>query len=317
MREWKKMSAELEKASLFVKRLLQNPALKNLTPLLREEQILQFLSVNSRQLYPTLSQAAFFPGMNWEQILKLLTEALINEIDSRLMPEIEGMISERLDFSFIQFLRQQAMPQQKVKEELFKFISNVNRKPEIRRELSGAFNAIKYKVVDRYIDEAFDRNEYVHFELTKVQRLKMGKEEIKNFVGVTLLLKSAILLLSTANSKSIGESGTGTGAVQIQFIEKVVGVMKDKLAVFPEQVIRSGLYANGSFLDNRSMDATSRIAAILSPLCKNYRPDLKIDRGADTADKSWISVARRNYKFYGYDIKLLDEFYKIAAENGW
>ena len=311
------MSAELEKASLFVKRLLQNPALKNLTPLLREEQILQFLSVNSRQLYPTLSQAAFFPGMNWEQILKLLTEALINEIDSRLMPEIEGMISERLDFSFIQFLRQQAMPQQKVKEELFKFISNVNRKPEIRRELSGAFNAIKYKVVDRYIDEAFDRNEYVHFELTKVQRLKMGKEEIKNFVGVTLLLKSAILLLSTANSKSIGESGTGTGAVQIQFIEKVVGVMKDKLAVFPEQVIRSGLYANGSFLDNRSMDATSRIAAILSPLCKNYRPDLKIDRGADTADKSWISVARRNYKFYGYDIKLLDEFYKIAAENGW
>jgi hypothetical protein len=309
------MSAEIEKASLFVKRLLQNPTLKDLTPLLREEQILQFLSVNSRQLYPTLSQAAFFPGMNWEQILKLLTEALFIEIDSQLMPEIEGMISDRLDFSFIQFLREQAMPQQKVKEELLNFISNVNRKPEIRRELSGAFNAIKYNFVDRYIDEAFDRNEYVHFELTKVQRLKMGKEEIKNFVGVTLLLKPAILLLSTSNSKSIGESGSGS--VQIQFIEKVVGVMKEKLSIFPEQVIRSGLYANGSFLENRSMDATSRIAAILSSLCKNYRPDLKIDRGADTADKSWISIARRNYKFFGYDVKLLDEFYKIAAENGW
>ena len=32
----------------------------------------------------------------------------------------------------------------------------------------------------RYIDEAFDRNEYVHFELTKVQRLKMGKEEMES-----------------------------------------------------------------------------------------------------------------------------------------
>lgn len=309
------MSAEVDKASLFVKRLLQNPTLVNLTPLLREEQILQFLSVNSRQLYPTLSQPAFFPGMNWEQILKLLTEALFREIDDQLMPELEGIIKERLDFSFMQFLRQQAMPQQKVKEDVFAFISEINRKPEIRRELSGAFNAIKYNFVHRYIDEAFDRNEYVHFELTKVQRLKMGKEEIKNFIAVTLLLKSAILLLSSGQGSSIGESGSGT--VQIQFIEKVVGVMKDKLPVLPEQVVRSGLYSNGSFLENRSMDATSRIAAILSALCKSYRPDLKIDRGADTADKSWISVARRNYKFYGYDVKLLDEFYKIAAENGW
>ncbi len=309
------MSAELGKASFFVKRLLQNPILKNLTPLLREEQVLQFLSVNSLQLYPTLSQPAFFPGMNCEQIIQLLTEALFIEIDSQLMPELEAMISDRLDFSFVRFLREKAMPQQKVKEDLFRFILSSNRKPEFRRELSGAYSAIKYGFVDRYIDEAFARNDYAHFELTKVQRLKMGKAEIKSFISVTMLLKSAIFLFSTANGKLIGEGGSGT--VQIQFIEKVVEALKNKLTIFPEQVIRSGLYANGSFLENRSMDATSRIAAILSALCRSYRPDLKIDRGADTADKSWISVARRNYKFYGFDVKLLDEFYKIAAFNGW
>jgi hypothetical protein len=42
-----------------------------------------------------------------------------------------------------------------------------------------------------------------------------------------------------------------------------------------------------------------------------------VDRGADTPDKSWFSIARRNFKFYGYDVKMIDEFYKIAAENGW
>ena len=252
--------------------------------------------------------------MNWEQISKLLTEALYNAIDNQLMPEIQGIITSDLDFSFIQFLRQQAVSQDKVKEDFFDFISSIHRNAEVRRELSGVYNAVRYRYIDRYIDEAFERNEYVHFELTKVQRLKMGKEEIKNFVAASMFLKPAVCLLAAGHA-SAGDSTSGT--VQVQYIEKVVAAVTDKLRVLPEQVIRSGLYANGSFLEHRTMDATSRIAAVLLALSKNYRPNLKIDRGADTADKSWISVARRNYKFNGYDVKLLDEFYKIAAENGW
>ena len=303
------------KASLFVKRLLQNPSLKNLTPLLREEQILQFFSANSKQLYPTLASAAFFPDMSWEQITKLLTQALHTEIDHQLMPEFEGMITENLDFSFIQFLREQALPQEKVKEAFFDFISSIRLNPEIRRELAGSYNAVRYGYIDRYIDEAFQRSEYVHFELTKVQRLKMGKEQIKNYIAAYLFLKPAIFLFATTQLKSPADTHRGT--VQVQYIEKVVSVIKEKLTVLPEQVIRSGLYANASFQEHHSLQATSRITAILSALGKNYRPNTMIDRGADSIDKSWINVARRNYRFYGYDVKLLDEFYKIAAENGW
>ncbi len=309
------MSIDIAKASSFVTSLLLNPALKHLTPLLREEQILQFLAVNARQLYPTLSSTAFFPGRNWEQILKVLAEALYEEINAQFIPELESVIKDEMDFSFVQFIREQAMPQQKVKEDVYSFISAILKRPEIRRDISGAYSAIKYKFVDRYIDQAFNRKEYVHFELTKVQRLKMGKEEIKHFLRVSLLLKSAIHLLSATDGQLRRDSASGT--VQPQFIEKVVAIIKGKLPVLPEQVIRSGLYANGSFLEHRSMDATSRIAAVLAVMCRNYKPNMRIDRGADTADKSWISVARRNYKFYGYDVKLLDEFYKIAAENGW
>ena len=305
----------MSKASSFVKRLLLNPALTHLTPLLREEQILQFLAVNARQLYPTLSSPAFFPGMNWEQILKILAEALFEEINAEFVPELQSIIMDGTDFSFVQFIRQQTTPQQKVKADVFSFVSAMASKPEIRRDMSGAFSAVKYRFVDRYVDQAFDRREYVHFELTKVQRLKMGKEEIKNYLRVSLLLKSAIHLLSATNGQFRPDATSGT--VQLPFIEKVVAIIKEKLPVLPEPVIRSGLYANGSFLEHRSMDATSRIAAVLAAMCRNYKPNMKIDRGADTADKSWISVARRNYKFYGYDVKLLDEFYKIAAENGW
>ena len=44
---------------------------------------------------------------------------------------------------------------------------------------------------------------------------------------------------------------------------------------------------------------------------------MKIDRGAAASDQSWFNVARRNYKYYGYDFDLLTELYNISAENGW
>ena len=309
------MDADITKATSFIARLLSNPAMNNLAPLLKEEQILQFLGLNARQLFPTLSSVAFFPERNWEQIVKILREALYGEINKQLLSGIESLVKYNIDFSFLQFLRQQNMPQEKVKEDFFKFISVLLNKHEIRRDMTGPYNAIQYKIADRYVDQIFARRQYIHFELTKVQRLKMSKEEIKHFIGASLLLKPAIHVLKVDDG-SVLRDGSG-GSVQAPFIEKVTALLKDKLKVLPEQVIRSGLYANGSFLENRSMDATSRLAATLSSMCKNYRPNITVDRGADSADKSWINVARRNYKFYGYDVKLLDEFYAIAAENGW
>jgi len=307
------MSTPNPKAIAFVGRLLQNPALKILPPLQREEQILQFLQVNARQLYPTLSTPAFFPNHNWEQISGILITALTAAIDGELYPALSAITLDRLDLSFIQFLRQQNMPQAKIKEDLFGVLKQLLTKREARRDFLGAFSALDYRYANKYIDQAFVRKQYVHFELTKVQRLRMGKEEIKHYINVSLLLKPMVHLLSL--NQANGEVAGGT--VQAQFIEKVVGLLAKRLPALPEAIIRSGVYANGSFVENRSLDATSRIAGILSSMCRNARPNEKVDRGADSADKSWINIARRNYKFYGYDVKMLDEFYKIAGENGW
>jgi hypothetical protein len=42
-----------------------------------------------------------------------------------------------------------------------------------------------------------------------------------------------------------------------------------------------------------------------------------VDRGADSPDKSWFNVSRRNARWRGLDVSMLDELYTIAAENGW
>jgi hypothetical protein len=308
------MDVNKQKAQAFTARLLGNPALKGLTPLQREEQILQFLTSNSNQLYPTLSSPSFFPGARWDEIMGLLNATLMEEIDKDLLPRLKSIIQDTIDLSFILHFRQQQLPA-KMKEDIFTFIQKLLVKPDVRRSFTGPFSALAFNFADKYMNQIFSRKEYIHFELIKVQRLRMGREEIRNMINTSLLLRPVIHIMTS--SMGNGQEVSSTGVIQPQYAHKVVDVVGKQFPVLPEQVIRSGVNSNVSFLDNKSIGATSRITALFSHRCRNYNPTVKVDRGADYPDKSWYSIARRNYKFYGFDVKMVDEFYKIAAENGW
>ena len=308
------MNDELLKAKNFVNRLLANPALGPLPPLQKEEQILQFLQVNRQALFPTLSSPQFFPGYNWENISFLMEKALMDTVNQNLVPQLQGLVQDSLDLSFIAFLRRQNVTAQEVKRDLFQFLMELLSNPQVRREFSGSYNSLVYHVTDKYLDQVFDRKEYVHFELTKVQRLRMGKEEVKNLIRVSLLLKPAVYLFSVPGA---AQQEVQKSVSQTQFTERVLHSLTDKLRSLPPEVIASAVNANLSFIDNQRMEATARISAIINNLCRNYRPNTPRDRGADTMEKSWLSVARKNHRFYGFDVKVLDEFYKIACENNW
>jgi hypothetical protein len=308
------MNIESQKAQAFVTRLLQNPALHGFSLLQQEEQIIQFLNANAAQLAPTLSSSQFFPGKNWSQIFSLLITNLYEVINATLLPDLQQIATEKLDYTFIQLIRQQHAESGQIGRQVYALVEKLLAKPEARRAYTGAYTILKSGVVDRYLDEIFLRKTYIHFEMTKVQRLRMGRDEIKNFVDLNLLLKPAVFLIS---SGAQSQQDRATGMVQNQFAEKVSEVLKKELKLLPEPVLKSIVHASVSFNDNRFIEATARLTAVLSARGRNYHPNVKVDRGADSPDKSWLSTARRNYKFYGFDIKMLDELYKIAAENIW
>jgi len=308
------MNDELTKAAQFVNRLLANPALGALPPLQKEEQILQFLQVNRQALFPTLSSPQFFPGYTWENITFIMEKALMETVNQNLVPQLQGLVENSLDLSFIAFLRQQNVSTDAVKKDLIRFLGELLSHPSVRREFSGSYNSLVYHVTDKYVEQVFERKEYVHFELTKVQRLRMGKEEVKNLIRVSLLLKPAVYLFSVPGT---AQQEIQKSVSQPQFTDRVLHSLTDKLRCLPPEVLASAVHANLSFLDNQQLEATARISAIINNLCRNYRPDMPRDRGADTMEKSWLSVARKNHRFYGFDVKVLDEFYKIAGENNW
>jgi len=309
------MDNDLLRAASFVNRLLANPALAQLPPLQREEQIIQFLNANAQALYPTLSSPQFLPGKNWATILTLLTRVLTIETDKLLLPQLHELLDAGIDFTFMSFLHQLRIPSEKYKEEIFTCLQRLLQKGAARTAFSGPFTALSANLTDRYIDESFELRHYIHFELTKVQKLKMSKKDIKNMVKVSMLLKTIIFLLTVEGTT--GSREKSAAMVGVQFIDKAYSILKAQLKLLPDALFKSALNSNVSFQENKNIEATGRIASIFSFRAQSYKPGVQVDRGANTPDRSWFNIARRNFKFYGFDIKMLDEFYKIAAENGW
>lgn len=306
------MNSDSVKAQAFIARLLQNPALNGFSALQQEEQIIQFLHANAAQLAPTLSSGQFFPGKNWNQIFSILVSSLYQTINTSLDGELDR-IASRLNFTFIQLMQQTRLDQEKTTAQVRAYLAKLKDKPEARRELTGPFTAVRAGIVQRYLEEIFHRKTYIHFELTKVQRLRLGVEEVRHFLDLNLLLKPAVYLYI---SDSTGQD-RATGMVQNQFAERAISQIGKDLKSLPEAVLKSVVHGSVSFNDNHFIEATARLAAVFSARGRNYQANIKVDRGADTPDKSWFSTARRNYRFYGFDIKMLDELYKIAAENMW
>lgn len=307
---------EQKKAEVFVGRLLQNPALGALPVLDKEEQILAFLNGNVHQLLPTLSSANFFPGKEWHGIFGLLYEGLVSITNETLSLQIDDVLGS-IDFRFIGFLREQASTSA-CKDQVSRFLVTLLQNFEARRAFSGPFTAVRLGLVDRYIDQAYFRKEYISFELLKIQRLKMSKEEVKNYLKVALLLRSAVHMFGSSGAVDAGmATGNNPGLIPLPMAQKVMQALSEPLNTLPPEVLKCSIMSNLSFPENLNLETISRLAAVFAVRGKNYKVVTKLDRGADSPDKSWFFVARRNFKFYGFDVKMLDELYRISAENGW
>ena len=305
-------SANLDRAAHFIDHLGSNPALQQFTPLQKEEQIVQFLQKNAETLSPTLSSGSYFPGMGWRQILSLLLEDITKKTNKTLIPALRQLVTEKIDFEFIRGLGIAYQDLDQVRDSFLQVLEKIIARPVGRSHFSSAFTAVYYDIVPRYMYATYERKTYVHFEINKVQRLRLEHDRVANMIKVVLLLRPAIGLLSTGEALSV--SG---GSIQPQYAERVTKSLHEMMPLLPEAIVKSAVDSNMSFLDNRFIDATSRIAAIFAARCRNFHPMVRVDRGADTPDKSWMSIARRNFKHYGFDAKMLDEFYVISAENGW
>ena len=305
------MENDKARAQQFLSRLMQNPTMKGFSALQREDQLMQFFAINGEKLKPTLSSPAYFSGWSWQDINKIMMDTLFDMTNREILPQIQSEIFDRTSYSYISFMKLPA-PTDSMKRQLMNVIKKVLEHPQGRQEMTGPLIALRTGILKKYIMLIFDRQKYVHFELTRAQRLRMSQEEVYNLIKTSLILKPLTILFMPG--------GPSQGSVQNlshAYAEKVTQQLVKLIPGLPDPIIRSGVNSSMSFQEFNSLEATARLTAVFSSRCAGMKQGMKIDRGAAASDQSWFNVARRNYKYYGYDFDLLTELYNISAENGW
>ncbi len=303
------MYIDENKVEQFVRRLWENPSLSGLSPLQKEAQLHLFIDVNADVLQNTMTSPAFFPGISWSIIKSHLKESITQLGNGSLQEYFQSLTNNHIDFKFIRTMNTRVVDVAEYEAEIGQLLLTLSSKPESRKELTGPAICIASGMIDRYLTHSFHRNKHISIALKKVQRLNMEHKQIFNFVKMTMLLRAAVHYYAPVSGEQL--------KINQAVIDKVTLELMRKIRFLPKDLILSGINSYLKFAENPRMEATSRLASIFSHRCYNMRSGMAIERGAETSDKSWFSVARKNYKFHGFDLDMLYELQYIAAENGW
>jgi len=305
----------MEPVSRFALRLLETPALRLLPSLQKEEQALNVLRANGPQLLPVFTSLGLDGSRGWREPAALIARAIRAEADRMLSAEISELVSSRLELSFFPALAGGRQAPPRARDDLKSLVSRSAAHPVARIALAGSLAAALSDIIDKYIPQAWERKKYLYVEISRVQRLSLAPAEISDLARFVVLVRPAAYLSITAGQTM--DKDTGYSPLQEQYLAKILPGIASQAPSLPGVLLNMGLRSTLAFPGTSTVEAVSRLGAILSMRGRALSPAVVVDRGADTPDKSWFNVQRKNARWRGLDGRMLDELYTIAAENGW
>lgn len=313
-----------DKMKAFVLRLTLNPCFAKETALEIEENILVFFRQNYKALMASFNTPAFFPGVQTTQIELMFSECLTDIINEKLYAEFTKISSNFISYRFLNELYKKEFNSNIYQKVIYSYLEDISKRVEIRRTLTPIIKVLLNRIVDNYVQECFLKRSYAAFEIEKVEKIRLAPASVADYIKIILILSSLghvrnDLNISLINSIDYqpGELKFPNPVIREKYFQGLIKQYSNSLKNFPPEILQTSTMTHVSVLDDPLIPASSRFARIFYSFGKTYKPGIKIDKGADTFAKSWFQTQRRNYKYYGFDIKLLDEFYRISAENNW
>jgi len=311
-----------QKIKEFVDHLFNNPNIKDESILIAEGLILNFIVQNASGLNTTFKTPQFFPHLKWNEIIQQIIADLYGRTVATALPVLKNFIDKN-DLSILNKLTTQSpLPDTFLKEKSNEFIDEIFKNKDVRYTLSSVVNIFENKIIEKYVGELFAHRGFIFNEIVRVQKNNLSVEEYVVYLKFLLLIKSAAY--NKIDVPSINNSQKMTLLEVVSMPKKLDFFIKDFHGYIQQFspnfslkdtsiAVKSNLKSDLTQLE----EGSARFLYILSTRFHNYKPTVKIDRGAETPDKSWFSIAKKNASYYGFDKRMLDELYQIAGNNNW
>ena len=299
----------------FATRLLDTPALRPLPSLQKEEQAMNVLRTSGASLVPVFTSLGLDISRGWREPAALVSHAIRAATDRMLDAEISDLVSTRVELSFLPGLTGGRPAPARARDDLRDLIGRAARGPVSRSALTGSLAVARSDIIEKYIAQVYQRKKYLYVEISRVQRLSLREGEVADLLRFVVLVRPAAYLSMAAGA--VVERDDGYTPLQEQYLSKILPGIASQAPSFPPPVLSLGLRATLPYQAGDVVEATARLGAILALRGRALAPSVTVDRGADSPDKSWFNVQRKNARFRGLDSAMLDELYTIAAENRW
>jgi hypothetical protein len=314
--------ADKKKIGDFVNHLLSNPNIKNESTLVAEGMLLNFIVQNREQLKVTFKTPQFFPHLDWNESLSAIVSTIYNLVIGSVMPVLDGFIETFDTEALNKISKNTKFPESFHREKLKSFTQSIMQNKDARYNMNSVINIFKYNALERYLGEMFAGRDYLYNELVRVQKTYLECDEYITYLKVLLIVKNAAfvkipLASESAEKKFNLNDSINSPAVLKKFLDSLLSNMKKQLPNLPEKTLKLAIKANMWEKQTELEDSSSRFLYIFSKRYHDYKPVDRVDRGAESPDRSWFGIARKNAEYYGFNKRMLDELYRISGDNNW
>jgi hypothetical protein len=316
------MSEDKQKAKEFVDHLFSNPNISSEPPLIAEGLLINFIVQNMKQLKVTFKTPQFFPHLEWNQVLQIILSDLFERVKLEVLPVIDDFL-DGMDYDSLAGISDNSsFPADFKKEQFRDFVSTIIKNKDVRYNLNSSVVMLNHKIIDNYISEIFNQRGFLYNEIVRVQKSNLEVSDYIVFAKLLLILRCGAFMridapsIGTTKKLNLSDAVKMRGKLNnylndlVQYIKQQVPFLSDKTITL---AVKSNLQMNMTNLE----EGCSRLLYILCTRYHNYKPVGKIDRGAESPDKSWFSIAKKNADYYGFDRRMLEELYIIAGDNNW
>ena len=311
----------------FVKYLISNPNIKNEPPLIREGMIISFIATNLRQLKQTLGSQRFFPHIDAERVIGEVLQVLKQMSLHYLLPKLESWLDNSINFAVVEDLfplkgKRRSQSQDSYRSMMLDYLNTTLAYNEVRYNFNSVVNIFRHDVLEKYLPEIFNRRRFIYNEIKRVEKFDLDYDEYIEYAKIIFLIKSSVFTrvpMSTGSGMrraNINETQRLSMSMP-EFIKKLGMSMKESLPFLTDRAIVTAIKSNFKERQTSLNEASARLFYIIGSRYQDYKHYSKIDRGAESLDKSWFNVARTNSSFYGFNEKMVNELYMIAGDNMW
>ena len=307
-----------EKMKEFVARLWTNPNIQSVPVVRKENQILGFIREKQQNLQAAFQRPEFFPGISWDESIRLLFTELTDTILGAMRPLLEEIL-ERAAHPALKTYFQNEGGLAIQPDQFRDFILNSMRVKPVRDQYLAVVQTITSGFFERYVPAILTRRKVIYMDVVRRDRTSLEPAYMPEYFRLMALFRPLFFhKLSQGPSENMSLDQLRKDP---RMFDKVAGELLQQIRMeigqVPEAIVRPGLDSNLSLDDNPDISGASRLINILVSRSQEYDPQQKQDRGAESPDKSWFNINRRTAKYSGFDARFLEELYQVAGEEGW